>query len=67
MLKKTLLITLTLCIFLPSLHQPLIAEEKIITIDKVMTWWEKYGRYWEDADKSDDKQIASTDKKTKNN
>jgi len=48
MLKKGLL---GLFVILSCLGSPLMlaAAESASTVDEVVVWWEKYGKYWDDA------------------
>ncbi len=63
MFKKGLLCVFTAFIFIGS--PVLSAAESAATVDKVVTWWEQYGKYWDDAvadSGSDDKlSVASND------
>jgi hypothetical protein len=47
MLKKGFLSVFFVFIFINS---PLLtAAESVDVVDEVVTWWEKYGKYWDDA------------------
>jgi len=61
MLKKGFLNVFIIFIFIGS---PLYAAtESVDVVDEVVTWWEKYGKYWDDAveDADTSEVIASSD------
>jgi hypothetical protein len=61
MLKKGFLSVFIVFIFMGS---PLYAAaESVDVVDEVVTWWEKYGKYWDDAvaDTDTNEVVASSD------
>lgn len=50
MLKKGFLaIAITTTFILSSPLQLIAAKDSATTVDEVVTWWEKYGKYWEEV------------------
>lgn len=51
------ILLLTLCTV--SYSPPLIAEDSAKKVDEVISWWEKYGKYWDKVKKKKNEEIAS--------
>lgn len=56
---------LRVCLVLLFINSPVVqATDTASTIDEVVSWWEKYGKYWDDVTVADSSNKDTTDTTT---